>query len=348
MAPSFSVNQTDCSQSELGHAEQNSIASSGPDPTNSSLPAIRDNLALAGTSDSLDKQVSYPQLQERKIRFGTSFVLTVEQSTQAFFRLRPTTFISVSDQFLIGSGAGTMQQTSDPDLDLAAAGGRSCQLMDRIVLKSGATQIRYSGEMTIEGSVDVMPTEAEAPRLVDLTPENWLWLQPSRYCRPDELGEEAWSRFGQDISAKRPATGATVRGICTYVNESMEFAYGTTTSGTSATESWSAKRGVCRDYNHIAISFCRALNIPARYAFGYLPDIDVEPSSAPMDFCAWFEVFLERKWWTFDARVNEPRIGRVVVGRGRDAADVPMISTLGPALLSEFGVHASEVACFST
>ena len=122
----------------------------------------------------------------------------------------------------------------------------------------------------------------------------------------------------------------------------MTFAYGSSTPLTSATDAWAQRRGVCRDFNHIAASFCRALNIPTRYVFGYLPDVDVAASDVPMDFCAWIEVCLDDEWWTFDARVNEPRIGRIVVGRGRDAADVPLISTLGATSLSDFVVKASE------
>ncbi len=300
----------------------------------------------------------------RTVRFGSSFRLNVDGPTQAFLRLRPATFVSVrdrlrvthdvgcfanerrDDQTAVGSGLTICAHTKDlidPDLDLVAAGARSSQLLDRTVLPPGSTQIDYAAEMTIDGLSDSMPANATAPMFHDLTPEDWWWLQPSRYCRPDELGEEAWRVFGGEVSADNPATGATVRSVCSYVNQEMQFEYGTTTSFTSATDSWYAKRGVCRDFNHIAVSFCRALNIPTRYAFGYLPEIEIEPSTAAMDFSAWFEVFLDGRWWTFDARVNEPRIGRIVVGRGRDAADVPMISTLGPALLTDFTVFADEI-----
>lgn len=299
-----------------------------------------------GTSDAVTHgpagDLGDASRQNRRIRFGTSFTLTVSHPTQAFFRVRPAQSLSVHERFLVVNDQTDVQVSLQPDVDLVAAGARSPQLMDRLVLPPGTTQIAYSGELTVDGSADPMPATAEAPRLGDLTPEDWLWLQPSRYCRPDELGEEAWSQFGRFISADRPPTGKTVRSICGYVNDCMQFEYGTTSNLTTATDSWKAKRGVCRDYNHIAVSFCRALNIPTRYAFGYLPDIDVEPSAAAMDFCAWFQVFLDGCWWTFDARVNEPRIGRIIVAVGRDAADVPLVSTLGPAVLGNFTVEASE------
>ncbi len=307
-------------------------------------PNITPTDSRPGTPDAVtrgpDSDLGAASPRNRRIRFGTSFTLTVSHPTQAFFRVRPAQSISVHDRFHIDHEDVSLSLR--PDLDLVAAGARSPQLMDRFVLPPGTTRIAYSGDLVVDGSTDPMPATAEAPRLGDLTPEDWLWLQPSRYCRPDELGEEAWSQFGRFISADCPATGKTVRSICGYVNDYMHFEYGTTSNLTTATDAWKAKRGVCRDYNHIAVSFCRALNIPTRYAFGYLPDIDVEPSAAAMDFCAWFQVFLDGRWWTFDARVNEPRIGRIVVAIGRDAADVPLVSTLGPAVLENFTVEASE------
>lgn len=285
----------------------------------------------------------FDQRPGRAVAFGASFSLTVHQRTPAFFRLRPTTLNSLHDEFVVESDLD-IRTLVRPDIDLAAAGGRSCQLLDRTVLEPGTTRIRYRGELAVDGHRDPMPAGATAPRLEELKPDEWLWLQPSRYCRPDVLGAEAWAMFGHLVAPGEPATGETVRAVCTYVDQNMAFEYGTTSGETDATDAWQAKRGVCRDYNHIAVSFCRALNIPARYAFGYLPDIDVPPSASPMDFCAWFEAFLDGAWWAFDARVNEPRIGRIVVARGRDAADVPMISTLGQATLTDFAVHAGEIA----
>ncbi len=131
-----------------------------------------------------------------------------------------------------------------------------------------------------------------------------------------------------------------MQAVCDWVHAGVAFEPGTTTSSTTATTVLLQRRGVCRDYAHLAVALCRALNIPARYVFGYLPDIDVEPSHDPMDFCAWFEAFLGGSWWTFDPRNNRRRRGRVVVGRGRDAVDVAMITSYGAAPLLDMTVWA--------
>ena len=277
----------------------------------------------------------------RTVDVGTSFLLSGSSPTATFLRVRPSdadttaqSRLSVVDQH----GAQHLTET-EPDTGNPRLGP---QYVDRIVLPAGTNAISYEATVELSGSPDLMPDNLRAPRASELRPEHWWWLQASRYCRPDELGPEAWQRFGRHITPDCPATGATVRSICSFVGEEMAFAYGSTTPFTSASDAWAQRRGVCRDFNHIAASFCRALNIPTRYVFGYLPDLDVTPNELPMDFCAWIEVCLEDTWWTFDARVNEPRIGRIVVGRGRDAADVPMISTLGATLLTDFVVVASE------
>ena len=280
-------------------------------------------------------------LLHRRVSFGATFSLTCTAPVQTFLRLRPAASDRISDRLVVDDGSSPAFWSTA--IDRCAAGATSPQFVDLVALREGVTQVRYSGEMSINANPDPMPSDAAAPNAEELTPEGWWWLQPTRYCRPDELGPEAWALFGSGVSRDRPATGADVRKICAYVNQEMTFEYGSSTPLTSATDAWSARRGVCRDYNHIAVSFCRALNIPTRYAFGYLPDIDVAPSDATMDFCAWFEVFLDGSWWTFDARVNEPRIGRIVIARGRDAADVPMVSTLGPVVLADFEVTAKEV-----
>jgi transglutaminase-like putative cysteine protease len=174
--------------------------------------------------------------------------------------------------------------------------------------------------------------------LPDGLPDDVLvYTLPSRYCVSDVLGDEAWSRFG----AHPPGYGR-VREICRHVHESLSFGYGTSTALSTAADVNAAGFGVCRDFTHLAISFCRALNIPARYVFGYLPDLDVPPGDAAMDFAAWMEVWLGDRWWTFDPRNNEPRKGRVVIGRGRDAADVAMVTTFGGPLLESMVVQAEE------
>jgi transglutaminase-like putative cysteine protease len=128
------------------------------------------------------------------------------------------------------------------------------------------------------------------------------------------------------------------------VHGTLNFAYGTSLPLTTALDALRAGTGVCRDFAHVAVTFCRALNIPARYTFGYMPDIDIPPPYSPMDFCAWFEAYLDGRWWTFDPRNNQRRIGRVVIGRGRDALDVAMVTTFGAARLENMTVWADLVA----
>jgi transglutaminase-like putative cysteine protease len=135
-----------------------------------------------------------------------------------------------------------------------------------------------------------------------------------------------------------------VQAIVDAVNGHLTFGYGTSSPTLTAQEAFDAAKGVCRDFAHVAITFCRALNIPARYVFGYLPDIEVPIPDSPMDFCAWMEVWLDGRWWTFDPRNNQHRKGRVVIGRGRDAVDVAMVTTYGFARLDEMTVVAELAA----
>jgi transglutaminase-like putative cysteine protease len=151
------------------------------------------------------------------------------------------------------------------------------------------------------------------------------------------LGDEAWSRFGAMLPGY-----SRVQAICDYVNSHLTFGYGRSGPQTTAADVNASGFGVCRDFTHLAISFCRALNIPARYVFGYLPDVDVPPNPAPMDFAAWMEVWLGDRWWTFDPRNNIPRKGRIVIGRGRDALDVAMATTFGGPVLESMTVQAEE------
>ena len=170
-----------------------------------------------------------------------------------------------------------------------------------------------------------------------LPDDTLIYTLPSRYCLPDVLGDEAWSRFGP------MRTGyPRVQAICDYVNSHLTFRYGSSGPQSTAVDVNRTGFGVCRDFTHLAISFCRALNIPARYVFGYLPDMDVPPDPAPMDFAAWMEVWLGDRWWTFDPRNNRRRKGRILIGCGRDASDVAMVTTFGAPLLESMTVHAQE------
>jgi transglutaminase-like putative cysteine protease len=184
----------------------------------------------------------------------------------------------------------------------------------------------------------IEPGAAEVP-VASLPDDVLSFVMPSRFCLPDELGHEAWQRFGH----LAPGWGR-VQAIVDFVHGHLTWVAGASNPWTTAADAYRAGQGVCRDFAHLAITFCRALNIPARYVFGYIPDIEAPPPTEPMDFAAWFEAYLDGRWHTFDARNNTPRVGRVIVGRGRDAVDVALITSFGPLTLTGFRVHAEELA----
>jgi transglutaminase-like putative cysteine protease len=217
--------------------------------------------------------------------------------------------------------------------------GNRCE---RFELGAGASQIAYEAQVLLRSPADlIVPDAAEIP--VGALPDEVLsFVMPSRFCLPDELGHEAWQRFGS-----LPSGWGRVQAIVDYVHGHLEFMPGASNPWTTAADAYRAGQGVCRDFAHLAITFCRALNIPARYVFGYIPAIGVPPPHEPMDFAAWFEVYLEGGWQTFDARNNTPRTGRVVVGRGRDAIDVALVTSFGPLTLTGFEVRAERRVSFA-
>jgi transglutaminase-like putative cysteine protease len=172
----------------------------------------------------------------------------------------------------------------------------------------------------------------------DLAEETLLFLLGSRYCETDRLSEAAWDLFGNS-----PPGWARVQAICDFVHNHIVFGYEHARPTKTAWDVFNERKGVCRVYAHLAIAFCRCMNFPTRYCTGYLGDIGVPPSQDPMDFSAWFDVYLGGRWYTFDARNNVPRIGRVLIARGRDAADAAISSTLGPNTLKSFKVWTDEV-----
>src|SRR5579859_3813030 len=213
--------------------------------------------------------------------------------------------------------------------------GNTCQ---RMLIPAGDMVLGYDAMIEVSGQADEVAQDAVQLPVEELPDEALLYTLPSRYCLSDTLSDKAWELFG----AIEPSW-ARVQAICDWVHGNIRFQYGTSNSLTTATDIYAQGVGVCRDFAHLAVTFCRALNIPARYVFGYLPDIGVPPPDAPMDFCAWMEVYLSGRWWTFDPRNNQPRIGRVLIGRGRDALDVAMVTTYGSPRLANMTVWADEV-----
>jgi transglutaminase-like putative cysteine protease len=211
--------------------------------------------------------------------------------------------------------------------------GNRCE---RVTIVAGTSRIAYEAEVVLPSPSDrIAPGTPETP-ITELPDEYIGFVMPSRFCLPDELGHEAWQRFGPLAPGWE-----RVQAIADFVHGHLEWVPGASNPWTTAVDAYRAGQGVCRDFAHLAISFCRALNIPARYVCGYIPDIDVPPPTEPMDFAAWFEVYLDGEWHTFDARNNRHRVGRVVVGRGRDAVDVALLTSFGPVTLTEFEVRAA-------
>jgi len=188
------------------------------------------------------------------------------------------------------------------------------------------------------GEPDAVAPEAKQHELEDLPVEVLVYLLGSRYCETDRLSNMAWSLFG-----KVPKGWPLVQAICDYVHGHIRFGYEHASPTKTAFDAYTEKRGVCRDFAHLAVALCRCMNVPARYCTGYLGDIGVPLEDTPMDFSAWFEVYLGGRWYTFDARHNVPRIGRIVMARGRDATDVAIVTSFGPGALAGFAVVTEEV-----
>jgi transglutaminase-like putative cysteine protease len=212
--------------------------------------------------------------------------------------------------------------------------GNAC---GRIVAKPGRVRFRNDAIVYDDGQLDAFDPSARQLLIDELPAEALQFLLPSRYCEVDRLMDTAWSLFGSsDVGVAR------VSAICKWVHDSVTFGYEFASPMRSAADVYRERQGVCRDFTHLAIAFCRCMNIPARYATGYLGEIGVPPAP-PGDFSAWFEVYLGGRWWTRDARHDARRIGRVLMAVGRDAADVALTTAFGTADLKEFTVWTDEV-----
>jgi transglutaminase-like putative cysteine protease len=208
----------------------------------------------------------------------------------------------------------------------------------RLVAPAGRIRIASLGLLNDSGLPEPAVPDALQHFVQDLPEETLLFLLGSRYCETDRLTEFAWRQF-----AAAPLGWARVQAVCDFVHHHIEFGYQHADATKTAWQVFNDRRGVCRDYAHLAIALCRCLNIPARYCTGYLGDIGMPPPYGVMDFAGWFEAYLGGAWHTFDARNNMPRIGRVLIARGRDAADAAISTTFGPNTLESFKVWTDEV-----
>jgi transglutaminase-like putative cysteine protease len=271
-----------------------------------------------------------------KIRAGYDIAFTVSQPTPIILMLKvhPTRAndLLTPDDFVIVPNV-TWRKYRD-------AFGNICT---RIVAPAGSMAVRTNFYIQDSRQPDaVMPGARQHP-IEELPDDVLVFLLGSRYCETQKLADFAWRTFGGTKSGWE-----RVQAICNFVHDHVNFGYGYARDDRTALDTFHERVGVCRDFAHLAVALCRCLNIPARYCTGYLGDIGVPPDPAPMDFSAWFEAFLGERWYTFDARHNRPRIGRILIARGRDAADVAIATSFGSATLTRFNVVTEEVAMASS
>lgn len=261
------------------------------------------------------------------IRVGCEFTYDVSAPTTMTVQVRPRS--DSTHQLVTEAWSTTPPLPVDEYVDLYG------NPVKRLLAPEGPLVLKYDAVCAVPDEPDADGT-GTPQQPVELIPGELLhFTLPSRYCLSDELMGTAWELF-----ALTEPGWARVQAICDWVHDNLRFQYGTSNPLTTAVDVYKARQGVCRDFAHLAVSFCRAMNIPARYVFGYLPDIYVPIPPEPMDFAAWMEVWLGDRWWTFDPRNNSRRVGRVLIGRGRDALDVAMLTTFGPAAFKSMTVWA--------
>jgi transglutaminase-like putative cysteine protease len=269
---------------------------------------------------------------DMRIHYGCELILAVDQPTAT------TCLVDIHPDRRHDIVSEASVQTV-PALPIAFETDAFGNSMRRFVLSAGETSVLLDGVINDPGTLDVRDATAIAAPVGQLPTDVLTYLNGSRYCETDKLGPVAWKNFGH----LKPGT-AMVEAICDFAHARLRFDYQQARSTRTAVEALEERVGVCRDFTHLAIALCRCMNIPARYVNGYLGDIGVPPDPTPMDFNAWFEVYLSGVWYTFDARHNQRSIGRLPIARGRDACDVPMLQTFGPHVLKKFSVTTEELS----
>lgn len=269
------------------------------------------------------------------IRIGFEIILECKSETPLILALSPHPDYA-------GRVIGDDRVRSDSNLSMQEYIDDFGNRRTRLTAPPGPLKLWSDCIVENSGLPDVFDWNARQHSVPDLPSEVLGYLNASRYCESDELAERAWALFGQT-----PPGWARVQAICNWVHNHITFGYHFGRPTKTAVDVMREATGVCRDFAHLAITLCRAMNIPARYASGYLGDIDAPPSGAG-DFSAWFEAFLEGRWFTFDARHNTPRVGRVLMVRGQDAADGAMITSFGTHYMKLFRVWTHEVSAADT
>jgi len=266
-----------------------------------------------------------------RIRVGCEFAYESFGPTPTVWQVRPR---ADSAQRLVSEA-----WDAEPPLPRSSYHDVYGNVCDRLTLPAGSALLRYDAHVEVSDVGDHIDTSARQVPVEALPDDAMVFLLPSRFCLSDVLRDRAWELFG----GTEPGW-SRVAAVCDWVHDNVQFQTGASNALTSAFDVWQSRTGVCRDFAHLGLTLCRSLNIPARYVFGYLPDIGISPPFEAMDFCAWIEVYLEDRWFTFDPRNNVPRIGRVVIGRGRDALDVAMVTTYGAPILQRMTVWAHEAS----
>jgi transglutaminase-like putative cysteine protease len=228
---------------------------------------------------------------------------------------------------------------TDPSLPVSAYRDGFGNWCSRLVAPQGRLRLTADALINDSGLPEVTLPNTWQTEVQNLPEETLVYLLGSRYCETDQLSDVAWKMFGH-----APMGWGRVQAICDFVHNHIRFGYEHASATKTALQVYNERTGVCRDYAHLAIAFCRCMNIPARYCTGYLGDIGMPPPYGAMDFAGWFEAWLNGAWYTFDARNNQPRIGRVLIARGRDAADVAISTCFGENKLESFKVWTDEVA----
>ena len=267
-----------------------------------------------------------------RIRVGYEFIYSLPQPTPMI--LTVSIHYSRAPDIVIPD-----RLTTDPLVPVSAYRDSFGNWCSRMVAPPGRIRIKAAGEVRDTGLPDVVVPSARLHSVSDLPQETLLFLLGSRYCETDLLSDAAWQLFGQG-----PRGWPLVQAICDYVHNHITFDYQRARSTRTAWEAFNERSGVCRDFAHLVIAFCRCMNIPARYCTGYLGDVGVLPPYGVPDLAAWMEVYIGGGWYIFDPRNNVPRIGRVLIARGRDAADVAIVTTFGPNTLESFNIWTDEVA----
>ncbi|MEZ5492905.1 MAG: transglutaminase family protein [Gammaproteobacteria bacterium] len=266
-----------------------------------------------------------------KIRIGYEMVYSCTQATAMILTLNVhssrAAYLLSPDQIM-----------TDPPIPMSAYRDLYGNWVTRLMLPAGDTTISNDAVIYDDGEPDKISPAAKQYPVQTLPEETLVYLLGSRYCETDILSNEAWRLFGNG-----PTGWQRVQAICDFVHNHIEFGYEHASNTMTAAQVYASRKGVCRDYTHLAVTFCRCMNIPARYCMGYLSDIGQPPPYGEMDFAAWFEAYLDGEWHVFDPRNNKRLIGRILIAQGRDATDVSLSNSFGDTLLKSFLVRADEL-----